>query len=77
MSARMPPGRLGGVAVGEAHLELARQLQQTAKEAIDPLLRQAPRYRQRKKHPQRLPSHGREITEPARQAAMPLMLSAV
>ena len=53
------------------HFELARQLQQTAEEAIHPALRQAPWQGERKKHCQRLPSHGGDVTESARQAAMP------
>ena len=66
MSARIPQGDSAVSPPASTYFELASQFQQTVEEAIHPALRQAPRQGKRKKHCLRLPSHGSDVTEPAR-----------
>ncbi len=58
-------------------LNCASQLQQAAEEAVHPALRQAPWQGERKKHRLRLPAHGSDVTESARQTAVPHALRRV
>jgi hypothetical protein len=62
---------LSRVAACQTHFEFASELQQAAKEAIDPVLWQVAGQSQGEEHSQWHSTHGSDIAESTRQAAMP------
>ena len=71
MSARMPPGDSAVSPPARLTLNSAASVSSPRKNRSTQAWGRSSGQRQRKKRRQRLPAHGRDVAEPARQAAMP------